>query len=389
MKNERKNNYPQATILLDKLIFSCTSLVEDNFDYVVTHEPEYLHYDFQFGATTLTRTQDPSKRYQHSFIVYYKSVQMGIVDFKMYGRLYSDRIRFTVYNEVFYNDNFKYLQIVLDDLNLTIHNFTKIDITMDFYKFNPEQSIRSNLRNKENTIKLFNKNVRDRNKILHTITYYNHGSLNNPFKIRTVLIKNKKKTFELECYDKIEEVKISDKNYILEFHKRINPKLLKIYRAEIRLTYEEIARFIKRQKSLIQLEDLMNPNFLLNIYNEYLDRIVTIYTNSTKKREKLQIIPTSIITSLEGILQPTLAEVEVKINMDNEIDYSNINEDSSVKYNKIDTIYSKVIIANNQFNNNSNYENRKKLIRRYQEENQQFFKRSKQPQLWQTAFART
>ncbi len=57
MRNEKNNNYPQATILLDKLIFSCTSLVEDNFDYVVTHEPEYLYSDFQFGNTTLTKTE--------------------------------------------------------------------------------------------------------------------------------------------------------------------------------------------------------------------------------------------------------------------------------------------------------------------------------------------
>lgn len=366
MKNGRKDNYPQVIILLDKLVFTCTSLVEDNFDYLVTHEPEYLYYDFQFGNTRLTKTQDPSRRYQHSFLVLYKSQQVGTIDFKMYGALYNDLIRFTVYNEVFYNGNLKYLQNVLNDLNLKIHNFTKIDIAIDCYKFNTEQFIRTNLKKKENTIKLLGKIIKDRNKILHEITYYNHGSLNNPFKVRTTLIKNKKKTFELEFYDKIEEIKISDKNYILEFHRKINPKLRKIHRAEMRLAYDEIARFVKKHKSQIQLRDLMNPNFLLNTYNEYLDRIMTVYTNSTQKREKVQIIPTNIITSLEGILQSTLQEVgKDSIKVINEvINFLNIN-------------------------NNSNYEDSKKFIRRYQEENKQFFERCKESQFWQTSLAPT
>lgn len=391
MKNGKNDNYPQAAILLDKLVFTCTSSVEDNFDYVVTHEPEYLHYDFQFGNTKLTKTQDPSSRYRHSYSVHYCECLMGTIDFSLYNNgIYTNMLRFTVENEIFYN-NLKYLQIVLSNLNLEINNFTKIDIAIDSYDFNPEQFLRSNLKNKENTIKLFGKIIKDRNKVLNEITYYNHGSLSNPFKIRTILIKNKKRTFELECYDKTEEIKISGKDYILAFHKNINPRLKKVYRQEVRLHYDEIRRYIKKHKKPILLEDLMNPNFLLKIYEEYLHRIMTIYKSYSKKKEQVSLLPNDISKSWEGILQPTLPEVgyEVEINMDNEIDYSNINKDSNVKYNKIDTIYSKGIIANNQFNNNSNYENRKKLIRRYQEENQQFFKRGKQPQLWQTAFTRT
>lgn len=392
MKNERNNNYPQATILLDKLIFSCTSLVEDNFDYVVTHEPEYLHSYFQFGNTTLTKTQDPSSRYRHSYKVYYCKCLIGTIDFSLYNNgIYANMLRFTVDNEVFYNGNLKYLQTVLCNLNLKINNFTKIDVAIDSYDFNPEQLLRTNLKNKENTIKLFGKIIKDRNKVLNEITYYNHGSLNNPFKIRTILIKNKKRTFELECYDKTEEIKISGKDYILAFHKNINPRLKKVYRQEARLYYDEIRRYIKKHKKPILLEDLMSPNFLLKIYEEYLHRIVTIYKSYSKKKEKVSLLPNGIIKSWEGILQPTLPEVgyEVEINMDNEIDNSNINKDSNVRYNKIDTIYSRVITINNQFNNNSNYEKRQKLIRSNQTKNQQFIERMQKSQLWQTPFART
>ncbi len=300
-------------------------------------------------------------------------------------------LRFTVENEIFYNNNLKYLQIVLSNLNLEINNFTKIDIAIDSYDFNPEQFLRSNLKNKENTIKSFGKIIKDRNKVLNEITYYNHGSLNNPFKIRTILIKNKKRTFELECYDKTDEIKISGKDYILEYHKFINPKLKKIYRQEVRLYYDEIRRYIQKHKKPILLEDLINPNFLFKIYEEYLHRIVTIYKSYSKKKEKVSLLPNGIIKTREGILQPTLPEVgyEVEINMNSKIDFPNINKDSNIEYNKNDAIYSKEIIANNQFNNNSNYEKRQKLIRSNQTKNQQFIERMQKSQLWQTPFART
>lgn len=392
MKNGNKGNYPQATILLDKLIFSCTSLVEDNFDYVVTHEPEYLHYNFQFGSTKLTKTQDPSSRYRHSYSVHYCECLMGTIDFSLYNNgIYTNMLRFTVENEIFYNNNLKYLQMVLSNLNLEINNFTKIDIAIDSYDFNLEQFLRSNLKNKENTIKLFGKIIKDRNKVLNQITYYNHGSLNNPFKIRSILIKNKKRTFELECYDKTDEIKISGKDYILEYHKLINPNLKKIYRQEVRLYYDEIRRYIQKHKKPILLEDLINSNFLFKIYEEYLHRIMTIYKSYSKKKEKVSLLPNGIIKTREGILQPTLPEVgyEVEINMNSKIDFPNINKDSNIEYNKNDAIYSKEIIANNQFNNNSNYEKRQKLIRSNQTKNQQFIERMQKSQLWQTPFART
>ncbi|GEM_PF-7098467 len=75
--------------------------------------------------------------------------------------------------------------------------------------------------------------------------------------------------------------------------------------------------------------------------------------------------------------------------MNSKIDFPNINKDSNIEYNKNDAIYSKEIIANNQFNNNSNYEKRQKLIRSNQTKNQQFIERMQKSQLWQTPFART
>lgn len=309
MRNEKKKPQPKANIQLDKLVFSCLSTVEDNFNYAVEHNPDYyFETEFQFNRTKLIRFQDPNKRFKHSFNVLYQDRKIGSIDFKMQGAIFDNLIRFTVFNEAFYNNTLKHIPNVLEDLNLAINNFNKIDIAVDCYDFDVEQVLRSNLRNKENSVKLFGRMIKDRNKVIREITYYNHGSLNNPFKIRTILIKNKNKTFELECYDKTEEIKQSGKEYINDYHKQQNSEFKKLHRIEVRLTYDEIHRYIKKHKKPISFNDVTNPQFQYNLFSEYLDRIIVIYRNgaSKRKREKIHLLPTLEIVPSQGILQPTL-----------------------------------------------------------------------------------
>lgn len=309
MRNEKKKPQPKANIQLDKLVFSCVSTVEDNFNYAVEHNPDYyFETEFQFNRTKLIRFQDRNNRFKHSFNVLYQDKKIGSIDFKIHGAIFDNLIRFTVFNEAFYNDTLKHIPNVLEDLNLAINNFNKIDIAVDCYDFDVEQVLRSNLRNKENTVKLFGRMIKDRNKVIREITYYNHGSLNNPFKIRTILIKNKNKTFELECYDKTEEIKQSGKEYINDYHKQQNNEFKKLHRIEVRLTYDEIHRYIKKHKKPISFNDVTNPQFQYNMFSEYLDRIIVIYKNgaSKRKREKIHLLPTLEIVPSQGILQPTL-----------------------------------------------------------------------------------
>lgn len=310
IKNAKKvTKLPTSTILLDKLIFSCTSVVEDNFDYMVVHDPEYWYKDFEFGQTKLVRTQDPSNRYRHSYEVYYNKWLMGTIDFALYNSgIYTNMLRFTVYNEVFYEYRLKYISTVLDDLNLKINNFKQIDIAIDSYEHNAEQTIRRNLKDKNNIVRLFKPIIKDRDMTLKQITYYNSGSLNNPYQLRSILIKGKDGRKELACYDKKVEIeKLSKKNYILKFHQEQNPKCKRVYRAEIRFQYEELRRYIKKIKRPITFDDLLDPQFLSNMFFEYLDRIITIYKGTGKKKTKIQLVDQPKIQSSEGILQPTLS----------------------------------------------------------------------------------
>ena len=224
-----------ATILPDKSIFSCTSTVNDNFDEALKCYPELsLEKHLTFGNTTLIQTTDISFRYKYSYIANYKDYKMGQIYFGQFGRLWNDRIKFTVDNPVFYNNTQPYLSHVMEDLNLKVENFTNIDIAIDSYNFNSEQVLRRNLRNKENQVRLFHAIIRDRTKAIDNILGFNKPSLNNFFKERGITIKDKKGTKEYSVYDKLAEVDYSGKDYILDFHKTKNQNLKNLYRSEVR-----------------------------------------------------------------------------------------------------------------------------------------------------------
>ncbi len=287
MKNEYNIN---ATIQLDKLVFSCTSTVSDNFDEAVKYQSEIaFENQLTFDKTTLTQTLDASHRYKYSYSVSHDGNPMGQIDFSQFGFSYKDAIKFTVANPVFYNDTQHYLSNVLNDLNLKINNFSKIDIAIDCYNFNPEQVLRRALKDKENQVMLNKNIIEDRTKTIDKIVYFTKGSLNNPFKIRTILIKDKKKTKEICAYDKKEEINVSEKGYILDFHKQINPNLKNLNRIELKLDYNAIGYYEDKViKKLISLDDLLDKEFLYSMFADHRKRIISI---RDKKKNEISLYP--------------------------------------------------------------------------------------------------
>jgi hypothetical protein len=287
-----KNEEIQASIQLDKLVFTCTSTVSDNFDEAVKHYPELtLSPQFSFGNTTLTQTTDMSRRYKYSYTVDFNGKRIGQIDFDQFGCSWRDGIRFKVDNTVFYNNTQCYLPNVLDDLNLKINNFSCIDIAIDSYKFNAEQILRRNLKNKENQVRIMHNIIKDRTATVDYITYFNKGSLNNPFKIRSLSIKDKEATKEYFVYDKLEEIKYSDKGYILDFHIAKNPKLKNIYRAELRVKYKAIYHYwTKVIKEMITLDNLLDKEFLYAMFTYNLNTLISI-KDAHKKEIPLYFCP--------------------------------------------------------------------------------------------------
>lgn len=282
----------KATIQLDKLVFSCVSTVEDNFDSAVRGN-KFVLSQLLLEDTELKERKDPKGRYKYSYSVHYKNIEMGHLDFELFGGWSNEYIRFTVNNRVFYNDTLKYIPKILSCLNLDIKHFNEIDIAVDSHNTNFERIISKNIRSNMNIIKILGRIKRDRNETIKEITYWNQGSQNNPFKSRAVSIKpKKKKTFELCSYNKFEEINVSQKSYILDYHKQFNPRLTKLFRLEIRLDRNEILNYTKKYK--LSFSDLKNIKYLHRLVLKYLDRLIVCYSGKNTKKNKVSIIPTDL-----------------------------------------------------------------------------------------------
>lgn len=304
-----KKDENDGIILLDKLVFSCVSPVEDNFDSAITNNPNFsFGLEFKFGTTKLKRTQYLKSDYKHTFKVYYSKHLMGVVSFGLIrSNIYNGMVKFTVDNEVFCNGTMKYLQCALNDLNLEINNFTQVDIAIDSIKFNAERIVRRSLNDRANRIVVYN-NERDRDEWFKEKKGYQSGTPNNPFAARTVHIKNEVKRpsqkLELCCYNKYLEIKhVSHKEYILDYHAHLRKKkqIKQLHRCEVRISGRKIYDYEKSNlKRKITLDDLMDNDFLYKIFKIHVDKVLKIYKGKGCKH-KLQLYATPNFNFCEDI----------------------------------------------------------------------------------------
>ncbi len=295
-----KNEENDGIILLDKLVFTCTSSVEDNFDSTISNNPNFsFELEFRFGNTKLKRTQYLKNDYKHTFKVYYGQHLMGVVCFGLIrSNIYDGMVKFAVDNEVFYNRTMKYLSRALNDLNLEINNFTQIDIAIDSCKFNAEQIVRRSLNDRENRIVAYN-NERDRDEWFKEKKGYQSGTPNKPFAARTIHIKNDVKRpsqkLELCCYNKYLEIKhVSHKEYILDYHTHLRKKkqIKQLHRCEVRISGRKIYDYEKDSlKRRITLNDLIDKCFLYEMFKIHVDKVLKIYKGKGCKH-KLQLYAT-------------------------------------------------------------------------------------------------
>lgn len=304
-----KNEKNDGIILLDKLVFTCISSVEDNFDSAITNNPNFsLESEFKFGTTKLKRTQYLKSDYKHTFKVYYGKHLIGVVSFGLIrSSIYDGKVKFAVDNEVYCNGTMRCLQYALNDLNLVINNFTQVDIAIDSCKFNAEQIVRRGLQDRDNRIVAY-RNGRDRDEWFKEKVGYQSGTLNNPFAARTVHIKNEVKKpsqkLELCCYNKYLEIKhVSHKEYILDYHARQRKKkqIKQLHRCEVRISGRKIYDYEKSSlKRKITLDDLMNKDFLYEMFKIHVDKVVKIYKGKGCKH-KLQLYATPNFNFCEDI----------------------------------------------------------------------------------------
>ena len=394
-------NEIESTIQYDKLTLCCVSTKENNFNHLIMSNPdEEFKYSHFFGNVTISKDFDYSRRYKHCYNVRYEDILMGKLKFGLYGQpQHNNKIWFSMHNQVDYKYLLQFLPTVFNSLDLKLNNVTRMEIALDGYYFNFDQHIRKCLQNKDYKVKLFGRYIQDGKKLEERISHWSKGSRYNFFMRRSIYIKNKRKvnyskkkkphaeddentkdsktTIELCAYNKLEEIENCSphKTYILDYHKDHNPKYKHIYREEIRLESEELRRFEQKRKKPITLTDLLNKEFLYEVFTEYIDRIIVVRDG---KGNKIDLFPKPYLGDCKGKLPLTLPPVE--------------DAPQLIEYKEIPVIETENIFFNNKedlredfeeiINNNpiyfEYYENNKKIIRSYQAQNKRSIKKHRQ-----------
>lgn len=171
----------------------------------------------------------------------------------------------------------------------------------------------------------------------------------------------------------------------MDYHKEHNPNYKNIYREEIRLESEELRRLKeKREKQgkTFTLTDLLNKEFLYEVFTEYIDRIIVI---KDSKNQKIDLFPKPFLGDCKGKLPLTLPPEPsnpqpVK------------NKDIPLVENEIQEFYQQEYFEEIIYNNPiyfEYYENNEKIIRSHEAQNKQLSKRNQKPKFRQTTIPRT
>lgn len=200
---------------------------------------------------------------QMKFDMYRETADTHFVFFKIENRILYDR---------------EWLQDVLtlpEDLGMTLNNYTAVDLACDS-SINISSFIKRMMRDKSVTTIINRKAVKDRKNVLEGVFFEYSTSLDR-LKYPTVTIQqkkaihNKSEGITVQAYDKRAEIlNHSHKDYILNNYG--NPK--KLYRLEVRLHYQELKDYFSLLKSEPAPVDLLNQEFLNNMFFYHLYTVI-------------------------------------------------------------------------------------------------------------------
>ena len=177
--------------------------------------------------------------------------------------------------EMFYKSNIignnslqMFSVFIADDLNLQFNNFTSIHIAVDTDAKDFIKRIRKHI--KKFVPIVANKAYEDKEKIIHNLKYISVG---NRLKITNTSVYVDIENAELCCYNKTEELKESNKNYI-KFKTEKD-----VTRLEVRLNNKAIKEYISQRN--ISLDDLYylicqyeDEQTLIDIFQYYSNRLI-------------------------------------------------------------------------------------------------------------------
>lgn len=164
------------------------------------------------------------------------------------------------------------LEYIADVLDLKINNITSLDVAFDS-NINFAKRIRKAVFNPSLSVILNGKLKDDPKEVLDEIIYLQKGNQERVTDLSVYISQKKKDGFKLCIYDKVKEVKVSNKSYILDWMKMSQ----NLYRVELRLRNQHLKEYFTSlyDFDLNQIYSyLCSQEFLSNIFLSFSMRLL-------------------------------------------------------------------------------------------------------------------
>lgn len=305
MKNNNiKNEDKKFFINLDKLVvaYHHNKQLEEQLNKVRNDMEFFSSSILDFKGFRLKNTNNGKKikrYYKDSYDIYVDCLIDNQIKEKKFGTLHFNSKLFednkymyiAIENEMLYREEVNSIYYISDCLGLSYSHVCSLDIAIDsnvdFHlyplNFNKHKNVIPIIRNKK---------IKDRNKKIKKYGYNCDGSINEPFKDKTLYIKNEDNSRILLCrmYNKKEEIEeVSKKYYIID---KLEIKGKNLYRLEMSVNSKSLYESLKNislydkdksnpftYREIISEElysNLFNKPYILKLFNVLLNRLIRV-----------------------------------------------------------------------------------------------------------------
>lgn len=260
-------------------------------DYCASHGANY-----QFNETKLEPIdlKNIHTHFRYNYYVYVGSKKLALLQWGSNGTT-SQYGYMTLLNHTFYARDWVLYQRAIEDLQLQLHNVSRLDIALDS-PVDPTKRYFRIVRDKENEIVINGNIVKDRNQLLDSPYFICRGSLNDPMSSPQIHFSTSDKSTSCRVYNKTKEIEEhSHKSYISELFNKIIPKQSDIYRCEVSLNSKVIYRIVETIGKHDNLSDdesitrflhlLEDDRYLTSLHQDSMMRLFR-YSNKGKGKRK-------------------------------------------------------------------------------------------------------
>lgn len=283
-------------ISIDKLIFSFHITQFETIENALENDSNNNDFDFddytslqgayhQFNRTKLQRVdlKEIKTHFRENHWVYVDNKKIALLQWGTNGTS-ANYGYMTLCNNTFYNGDWVLYKQALQNLSLTIHNISRLDIAFDSVT-NPTKRYETIVKDKENQLIYNGVRLKDRDKLLESPYFNVRGSANDIYKYSQIQFNTKDKSTICRTYNKSEEVATSShKNYIIDlFKSKHKGSITDIYRCEVSMNSKILFKIIKAisVSENIEYEDgmkrflalLEDNSYLLTLHRESMNRM--------------------------------------------------------------------------------------------------------------------